>query len=183
MRLLALSAVLALILSPTRALACSCARPPSAQEAKQWAATVVRGVAHTVEWREEGYQRQLVASLRVDTIWKGEVPEEIVVTSDGHPGMCGFPFEQGQEYILYLGSNPEAFSASNCDRSRLATDEEARALGPPLRVLGQPQGSPVAAPGSPDGSILIQVHDPEDTPERDDAGRAGDSLPPGWMGK
>lgn len=62
-------------------------------------------------------------TFKVSEVWKGEARETVEVTTDADPGTsCGFPFEKGQEYLVYAS---EGMKASTCSETK------------PLSIAGQ----------------------------------------------
>jgi hypothetical protein len=41
------------------------------------------------------------ATLRVSEVWKGSERETLEVSTSSQEGACGYPFKEGQEYLVY----------------------------------------------------------------------------------
>ncbi|UAL42406.1 hypothetical protein K8B83_16320 [Shewanella inventionis] len=135
--------LLLLMLATTKAVACSCAfhdgtLEEAVIESYQNASAVVLATAEHVEnlepfvsdvWSEEKghhketyYNKQRTQFVALKS-WKGEHGKrfftEIVIACC----MCGYSFEEGENYLLYLhGTDKNGyFSTSSCSRTKKAT--------------------------------------------------------------
>ena len=62
-------------------------------------------------------------TLRVTRIWKGKPGKTLTVFTGRGGGDCGFPFERGKEYLIYLPSEPwERCDVDICSRSAKLAD-------------------------------------------------------------
>lgn len=84
---------------------CSCAMPRTTQLALERSDAVFRGVAidvpplpavSEVPWPDERRVR-----IRVLERWKGAVPDTAIVYTAWVDGVCGYPFDEGEEYVVY----------------------------------------------------------------------------------
>jgi hypothetical protein len=125
---------------------CSCRGPATAADALQSADAVFTGRAISVrdtivlgdslvpEWPRR------VATLLADGAWKGVEAQTVTVTTGMGGGDCGFPFAQGETYLVYAhrggrdGSGP--LETSICGRTVLLAraDGDLQALGAPRRT-------------------------------------------------
>lgn len=133
--------------APGICLACSCALPPSAEEARSRSTVVFRGRVTALETvrSPSGWQYQRV-TLRADTSWQGQVTQQMTIYTGSGGGDCGFPFAQGESYLVYAsavgengpsGSFPAGSLATGiCSRTRTidraADDLAALGLGTPV---------------------------------------------------
>jgi hypothetical protein len=97
----ALVALGLLALLPDCASACSCAILGSQQEMAKQAlsnsAAVFSGEVADVE--KQG--RTATVTLRVSEVWKGPEQGTLEVATSSQESACGYPFEEGQEYLVY----------------------------------------------------------------------------------
>ncbi len=108
---------------PDCAFACSCAALPGtpqerAEEALSDSAAVFSGEVVDVEnpppftTMTEGTMLlsqggMATITLRVSEVWKGSTPQAVQVTTPADwGGGCGYPFEEGQEYLVYARKGP-----------------------------------------------------------------------------
>jgi hypothetical protein len=129
------------------ALACSCPEPPPPEDALDEADAVFTGEVLTV-----GSAPPDRASARIDVVfdvsevWDGDVHERQGVTTESHTSMCGYPFEEGREYLVYARTTGEGvLGADLCSRTTLldGADEDLSAFGPgrvPLEGADVPGG-------------------------------------------
>jgi hypothetical protein len=131
-----------LSLLPDCAHACTCATGGSFQEAAMGAnsSAVFAGEVIDVEKSLSSSS----ATLRVSEVWKGPQTETLEVnTPQVLPGVgCGYPFKEGQEYLVYAywgphGSPPRpGLKTDLCTETKLLSEADAN-----LRVLGEGQES------------------------------------------
>jgi hypothetical protein len=90
---------------------CSCAMPRTAGDALEHADAVFRGVAidvpplpavSTAPWPDERRVR-----IRVLERWKGDVPNTATVYTQWVDAVCGYPFKEGEEYVVYARAATE----------------------------------------------------------------------------
>ena len=109
------------VLLPECAYACSCALPPGdqkvrAERALSGSEAVFSGEVVDFEKSAppttmmEGTMWTIMgggtatATLRVSEVWKGPKQRTVEVTTGADSGMgCGYPFEDGREYLVYAG--------------------------------------------------------------------------------
>ncbi len=136
-------------LLPDCAFACSCAPLPGtpkerAREALSGSTAVFSG--EVVEFEKpppdtamvEGTmltvmgdaRRKATVTLRVSEVWKGPRQQTVTITTEADSSMgCGYPFEEGWEYLVYAtGGEP---SVSLCGETKPLSDADAdlEALG------------------------------------------------------
>ncbi len=141
LRALTTVAVLALIGRPAGARCdefCSCNWERDPVKAKEAASVVVSGAAldstltapRVVDRVRETYEVRVVVRDR----WKGNVPDTVMVHTTDPGGGCGFWFERGQQYLLFLHRDSAgALWATMCSLSQPLSkaDSVVRALGHP----------------------------------------------------
>ncbi|HKU43626.1 MAG TPA: hypothetical protein VJR89_35930 [Polyangiales bacterium] len=135
-------------LAPARGLACKCAPPPSATEARDQASAVFEarvtqltpGSASDEPGPSDdnlrGGSGEVEVTLRVTQAWKGVSTETVRVRTRSDSAACGFPFEVGRSYLVYANQSTTPDTAVplevlRCGRSRPAdeAEEDFAALG------------------------------------------------------
>jgi hypothetical protein len=126
-----------------RALACSCGQSPPPKGALASSSSVF--VGKTIAIRDsvekslfgQGYGYRLLATVRVGRTWKGVSADTVLLVLTGHGGGdCGYPFERGQEYLIYADGPRAGFFRTNiCTRTTMLQNAstDLKELGPPLR--------------------------------------------------
>jgi hypothetical protein len=80
-------------------------------------------------------------TLRVSEVWKGLQRETLEVSTPSGGTTCGYPFKEGQAYLVYAYGKEEPFKVDLCSETRLLSKAVAH-----LRVLGDgqsPGGEPL----------------------------------------
>lgn len=140
------------------AAACSCAPAADVAAAVQGATAVFRGqVVQTAEVQVNGLPRLAVA-MDLDASWKGATTRQVELTTATMTPACGYPFRQGQTYIVYAFGDGPDWRTNTCTRTREASEEEAIQLGPPLTTFDEPQDEAPDEQTGPDfGGLTSQV--------------------------
>ncbi len=126
-----LGLALGLLPSGRVARACSCVTPPPPPQALQAAAAVFDGTVTRVEVADpQGSFSPLRVTFVIHTQWKGVTSGTIDVTTAGDSAMCGYSFQLGKRYIVYVAGGLDGTEVSLCSRTRLYDADEAAALGP-----------------------------------------------------
>lgn len=151
------------LLAAPPAAACSCIPTPTHEEALGMADAVFTGTVESVEegFRETQWGRvpEVRVVLSLDRVWKGGeagddaaaspsaralgAGERVDLVTGTGGGDCGFPFEEGETYLVYASSTERGpLTAGICTRTRpfKGTDEELSLLGPPERVVTRERG-------------------------------------------
>ncbi|MEM7235597.1 MAG: hypothetical protein AAF517_25715 [Planctomycetota bacterium] len=110
--------------------ACSCANPPIPERALEAATAVFLGSVVSVETRPKEYMKRV--TFEVLESWKGAEVDAIEVVTGRGGGDCGYPFSDGQIYLVYAHGDKE-LATSICSRTR----SQDRA-GDDLAALGEP---------------------------------------------
>ena len=140
---LALLALSLVALLPDCAFACSCALPPGSPEERARKAlssstavfsgevvefekpppdtTMVEGTMLTVMG---GAGSKATVTLQASEVWKGPRQQTVTITTEADSSMgCGFPFEEGREYLVYAtGEDP---SVSLCSETKPLSEADA----------------------------------------------------------
>jgi hypothetical protein len=106
----------ALLAHPAAAHACSCVPPPPPLTALEQASAVFEARVARVE--TDTARLRTTAHLIVIRQWKGDLPEDVTVTSASQGSLCGFTFTPDQRVLLYADGGPTEMSVSLCSRSR-----------------------------------------------------------------
>jgi hypothetical protein len=126
-------AVSALIggISPT-VQACSCATAPSVQQALTGSTVVFTGKVAAIERVENS---ELNVHLLVRRAWKGITEEAVAVGTPSQGSACGYPFEIGQNYLVYAYRHrADQLHTNVCSRTTLLGSASAD-----LQILGEPR--------------------------------------------
>jgi hypothetical protein len=146
---LALLTLTLVALLPDCASACSCAALPGtpqerAEKALSGSTAVFSGevvefekpppattmIEGTIMGIMGGGGPKATATLRVSEVWKGPRQQTVTVSTEADSGMgCGYPFEDGREYLVYTtGKDP---SVSLCSETKPLSEASAdlEALG------------------------------------------------------
>ncbi len=140
-RVLILCFLSVFFLPPQPCLACSCGQFRPAEEIGR-ASVIFRGRVTNIATQPAG--NRTAVTFQVDLSWKGPVTPEMVVVTGRHTVTCGFPFRQGEEYLVLAGSGSGEIETGLCSGTSPVpsrwTPEYFLLLGP---------GTPVGAPPPP----------------------------------
>lgn len=120
---------------PEEASACSCAMPPSVDQAFEEAKAVFSGKVVGITKSKKSWNRGKTVTFQVNEVWKGEEKSKLVIKTGLDDGDCGFPFVEGEEYLVFATVNDfygeNTLSTNICQRTaRLAeASEELAELG------------------------------------------------------
>jgi hypothetical protein len=160
-RLILMGIALALVASvlsvPNRALACDPAEPlPPPEKARDDATAVFSG--EVIDIGVLGETEEYAVRFAVERVWKGVSESEVTVRTFIDQGICGFPFEEGESYLVYAYGEPEDLTTSLIDRTTRwdRADSDLNALGPGRPVDEVVVGEPVDA-GSGDRVWILPV--------------------------
>ncbi len=107
-----------------RVHACSCIPNPPPREAFEQAGLVFAGrVLDIRDASEAEYPGSLDVTLEVERPFKGVFIETIKVRTARHSASCGFPFEEGERYLVYTDASDDGVvRASLCSRTASLLD-------------------------------------------------------------
>lgn len=105
------------LLVPVDALACSCARPQPVDEAVENALRVFHGEVVSIEKLNPLSER---VTFRVSEHFKGEPVETLQVDTPIHGPSCGYPFQEGSDYVVYAHGEGDWLATNSCSRTTLA---------------------------------------------------------------
>ena len=130
--ILAATAVLLWLLAGTgTAHACSCVLPGTPVQELEKNAAVFAGqvvaVRHSfgLESMLFGPGDRTTVEFNVETVWKGNVGQDMTITTPPTGGSCGVPFEEGQEYLVYAYDSTHqdgGYSTGICTRTKLLAE-------------------------------------------------------------
>ncbi|MCH9662843.1 MAG: hypothetical protein K0U66_04170, partial [Gammaproteobacteria bacterium] len=108
--------------TPTQACSCIAPGPPAVEFARATAVFVGRVTAITGAESAKGYPQRKVA-LQVEESWKGVEEESLTLYTGSGGGDCGYPFEEGESYLVYAyrADQTDDLGASICSRTQLLT--------------------------------------------------------------
>ncbi|CAA9524058.1 MAG: hypothetical protein AVDCRST_MAG05-3808 [uncultured Rubrobacteraceae bacterium] len=153
---LALLTLSLVALLPDCASACSCAALPGtpqerAREALSGSTAVFSGEVVEFEkpppdtamvegtmWTVMGDAgREAKVTLRVSEVWKGPQQQTMTITTEADSGMgCGYPFEEGREYLLYATGEDPSVGLCGETKPLSGADADLEALGEGQRPEG-----------------------------------------------
>jgi hypothetical protein len=123
-----LVALALLALLPDCASACTCAVWPGSQQERAERAldrstAVFSGEVLDVQ---EGSPTRMFGTripssrvtLRVSEVWKGPQRETLEVSTPSQEGACGYPFKEGQEYLIYARGKEAPFKVDLCSETK-----------------------------------------------------------------
>ena len=130
-------------LLPDCASACTCAMMPGGsqeqveralEESNAVFAGKVVNIKRSLVPVEPGatvYVRVDTVSFRVSEVWKGPEREILDVSTSSEGPACGYPFNEGQEYLLYSYGKEEPFKTDICTETKPLSG-----ASPDFKVLG-----------------------------------------------
>jgi hypothetical protein len=117
--------------------ACTCSAPPNTAEALKRSAAVFRGKVTEISrpWLDRFGLTQ-TGSYQVEFVilkqWKGAPALSTIVTTRLTGEACGFPFEIGREYLVYVVTEPKDIQTGICTGTKNITEAE-----PEIKQLDQ----------------------------------------------
>ena len=150
--------------------ACSCGPRPSPSGAYHSSTVVFSGKVVAIRgfdipaWGTYSSADRGTIEFRVSTVWKGPAYETMSVTTLRDSASCGYPFEEGREYVVYAYAHgflegPPTVSYCSRTRSFDQAQEDLKWLGEGLTSLS---GTAAQLPPS-----MIPTPTPEPTATRD----------------
>lgn len=144
----------------TCVFACSCIMPGTPQEEITRSDAVFSGkVTQLTPVTNQDGIGSIKVSFEVGQVWKGQIPQELLVETSDSSASCGYSFESGKEYLVYAYSNEGQLSVGLCSRTALLADaqQDITALGQSTAPSAAPEASPVAAPAAQSNQTLLLV--------------------------
>ena len=104
---------------PGTSLACSCIQNLDVPQAVDKSTRVFRGTVSTIE-RHDGMLERVV--FQVSEHFKGAPATVVQVENQAYGPMCGYPFQEGIEYVVYARGEERQLQTSSCSRTVVAVD-------------------------------------------------------------
>jgi len=142
----------ALAALPTEAHACSCVPAPPPADAFAQASAVFEARVSRLD--VDTTALRATAHLIVVRQWKGDLPEDVTVTTASQSSLCGFTFTPDSRVLLYADGELDALSVSMCSRSRpveSAAEDLAALLDRPVSGPRRATPAPGAGHAGPPG--------------------------------
>lgn len=117
------------------AYACSCLASPSPTEAMETSTAVFSGQVISIEDAQWDYK----VTFDVDTQWKGETRSTLVIHTAQSSSTCGYPFTEGETYLVYAHNQENTLEVSHCGRTTKITQAE-----DDINALSRPFDSPIS---------------------------------------
>ncbi|GAA0375757.1 hypothetical protein [Bacillus horti] len=128
-------ATLIFTFNPNSTSACSCAEPRPVEEALEERTAVFSGKVKDIYIANKGLTLSSVdpvmVTLDVYEVWKGDVPQTVIIETVRFTASCGYDFSVGEEYIVFAYGEPDALKTGLCERTKPldAASEELAVLG------------------------------------------------------
>lgn len=125
--LLLMSVLVSSVVAVDQAQACTCAAPANAAEGLKRSSAVFRGKVTGIErpfldrigLTNTGGHRVTFDILKQ---WKGAPSKSTTVITQLTGEACGFPFERGKEYLVYVVSEPRDIQTGICTGTKNVTE-------------------------------------------------------------
>lgn len=114
-RLIAVTFIGWLIVSPLHASACDCYIPENALEALEKSDAVFTGKVKKIKKVLQQGSTYDAVLIEVGETWKGVDESQVIIYTEW--SSCQFEFESGQQYLLYAYKVGEQYHVINCGRS------------------------------------------------------------------
>jgi len=131
------------------AFPCSCVQPGTPTEELEKSDVVFKATVLELKVDTLRVQNAAILFFRVKfevvASWKGVDLGEVTLSTNFESAACGFPFEQGVDYLVYAFSQNDSLSTNLCTRTKKLSDaqEDLDELGPPVIVsVDEPQNLP-----------------------------------------
>ena len=135
------------LVPPDCASACTCAMPSGSQ--KEIAKDALAGSEAVFSGELVDFEKSTspsgemtiiggasTATLRVSEVWKGPERETLEVSTSSQEGACGYPFEEGREYLVY------AYGGQGLETDLCSQTKPLSEAGADLAVLGNSSEKP-----------------------------------------
>ena len=117
-----------MLLFQENSFACSCAVAaplPSLRKQVSGARKESKAVfsGKVVEVNRNAQSQFITVKFKVENSWKGNITQEVSITTGLGSGDCGYSFEVGKSYLVYAyGSNENSLQTNICQRTGSLTD-------------------------------------------------------------
>jgi hypothetical protein len=119
--------VIFLFASAENSFACSClisSKSVKKQVKKAYKDSNAIFSGEVIEIRDDVEEGMILVKLKVAEFWKGDLQEEITITTYRESTMCGFIFEVGKKYLVYAYGLKDNFTTNNCSRTTSFSDNK-----------------------------------------------------------
>lgn len=101
---------------PKPCLACSCEWPPGtpAKELASHDAVLAGRVVDIVEPADYTLSDYLQITFAVSSVYKGQAQQMVAISTAADGAQCGYPFELGEQYLVYGCSSEDGLHAGLC---------------------------------------------------------------------
>lgn len=130
MRSFIVAVAVGLVVHVGQVFACSCMEAPPPKEAMKNAAAVFSGTVTGIQQPDKG---GLKVAIRVHERWKGPEATTLTVTTAGNTAACGYPFENGEKYLVYALGDGDSLATNVCTRT-----QPYESAAQDLKELGEP---------------------------------------------
>ncbi len=118
--IISLAYVLLMMVSlPALSLACSCIAPRAPLVELGESDFVFSGVVKDITPFSTEFGKTHVVKIQVLSKWKGEVYEEVFVQTADNSAACGYPFREGESYLIYGYLHNNIMQTGLCTRTNL----------------------------------------------------------------
>lgn len=127
-----------LVFTTIDAVACGCELPipklslkQQVNKAQKKSAAVFTG--RVLEITKQPQNFYVTVKLLVEDSWKGNLPQEVTITTGLGNGDCGYKFEVGESYLVFAnGANENKLSTGICHRTKILSES-----AQDLKILGK----------------------------------------------
>ena len=144
-------AVSAILVAPQSSWACPCNNKPALKKAFDEAALVM--VGRVLDQRSSplkpGFVEVKVTALQRFKDQEGFVQETITFYTPESPSECGYSFQPGYEYLIFLSGNPAFLKSTNCSRTEVLENAQAD-VHRLAKIKEQPLDATDPPPATPD---------------------------------
>ncbi len=118
---ISLALALFVVASAEKSFACSCAaslEPEKKQVQQAFMNSRAIFSGEVLEINESSADKNsLLVKFKVAKLWKGELKNEISITTNKESSMCGYGFEIGKKYLVYANGLKNDLFVENCSRT------------------------------------------------------------------
>jgi hypothetical protein len=107
-------------------LACTCLTPPFHEELARSSTVFAGKVVEVQEIISEAGEGDglpagwwLQATFSVSRVWKGPEKSSLVAVTPYESASCGYPFKEGQSYLVYARGSGDTLSVNSCSRTKV----------------------------------------------------------------
>ena len=117
---------------PDCASACSCMMPGGVQDPERRALAISSAVFSGEVVDFDKSPPRATATVRVSNVWKGPKQQTVEITTSSDEAACGYPFKEGQEYLVYAYTGKQGLEVDLCGATNPLSEADAN-----LEALGE----------------------------------------------